>query len=773
MSEIGKVGIQWPREIPNELLYFPICSFFENNSGSCQFYIFCPTQAGKTLFEAFINRIFGKNHNMPIFIIVGFENIDNDILIMPVDTIFIDSLQNKVSFNLDRNFWKCCGGEGSDGIKNTFQYVKKLSYILEESQAGLLRFGNDVSIWDNMYSVWNWQTPANYFWKKYVEKYFKNSDKQPCFSFCLYGNSPKYIQGFIKNIPLIIKYFPTFSISLWIRSDSSNQENISMFLSKFTELGYDLDKFLIFEIQDPSHVCMMRYRIYMANHWYPSEVYSRDTDSRIGERDFQCISEFQASKKTFHIIRDHFWHKSRIMGGTCGVICGSQPFFPALFDEWASHNIVNNYATDEKFLQDSIYEKFKNNLYIHTNIVSYYDEDSHKISHEFQTKDCTDFIGNCYDENDVPQFKYWDFPIEQHTDWLIHQWGGHGGAERILLDFLSNMSLRARLLRNKNILSRITKSAVETGNLSRAKELFSEFEWIPTVDESTLRDLVVPYYNHAKKQFGITMIITTDTTRRPQDASEEIICVGNYPYGVWNLPNKERRICLPIMFYNLFESLDPRWEFDECWQNIDRIYILNLEERVDRWAATLAELASMGAPLNRIYHYKAKKAEIATKLEIYAGATKNHVDCVKNFVDSGLGCCLVLEDDFQFCSDISKNKVILAEFMKRKYNYDICMISYSKMGPIEPKDDLVFLSKQSCTTSSGYLLCRENAPKIHAVLDEGLRRMRETGDYSTYCCDRYWAKIQCHGKFLLLRNKIGFQRVVYSNITGCNNLFLD
>jgi hypothetical protein len=327
------------------------------------------------------------------------------------------------------------------------------------------------------------------------------------------------------------------------------------------------------------------------------------------------------------------------------------------------------------------------------------------------------------------------------------------------------------------MLSKLTRFTIDSGDLRRARELFAEFEWIPTVDEGTLRNLVVPFYERARKDLGasLKLIATTDTNRRPcaDDPTEEIICIGNYPYGVWNLPGESRRICLPAMFYDILESLSPVWEYDPCWERIDRIYVLNLEERVDRWVATLSELASMGAPLNRIYHYKAKKAEIATKLEIYAGATKNHVDCAKDFVESGLGVCLVLEDDLQFCSDLRRNKETLAEFFRRQYDYDICMISYSKIGPIEPKDDLVFLSRQSCTTSSGYLLCKETAAKVHGVLEEGLRKMRETGDYVTYCCDRYWAKIQCDGKFLLLRNKIGFQRVVYSNITGCNNLYLD
>jgi hypothetical protein len=51
--------------------------------------------------------------------------------------------------------------------------------------------------------------------------------------------------------------------------------------------------------------------------------------------------------------------------------------------------------------------------------------------------------------------------------------------------------------------------------------------------------------------------------------------------------------------------------------------------------------------------------------------------------------------------------------------------------------------------------------------------MLKTGDYSTFCCDRYWAKIQKDNGFFLLRDKLGYQRIIYSHITGLQNMYLD
>jgi hypothetical protein len=59
---------------------------------------------------------------------------------------------------------------------------------------------------------------------------------------------------------------------------------------------------------------------------------------------------------------------------------------------------------------------------------------------------------------------------------------------------------------------------------------------------------------------------------------------------------------------------------------------------------------------------------------------------------------------------------------------------------------------------------------VLAVTREGLERMQETGDYVTYCIDRYWSKMPT---ILCLRPKLGFQRPSYSNLTSRVVQYLD
>ena len=62
-------------------------------------------------------------------------------------------------------------------------------------------------------------------------------------------------------------------------------------------------------------------------------------------------------------------------------------------------------------------------------------------------------------------------------------------------------------------------------------------------------------------------------------------------------------------------------------------------------------------------------------------------------------------------------------------------------------DDLLSLSYQDCTTSSAYILNAENANKIQECLNTGFIEMLKGGNPHTYCCDRYWKKIQKDNKF--------------------------
>jgi hypothetical protein len=210
---------------------------------------------------------------------------------------------------------------------------------------------------------------------------------------------------------------------------------------------------------------------------------------------------------------------------------------------------------------------------------------------------------------------------------------------------------------------------------------------------------------------------------------------------------------------------------------------MTLENEFERLTETLLQLCLMNAPLNKLYIYKAIKDD--NIINIYIGVTNNHLHCLNHMQTTLLTdpitnttpninkSCLFLEDDFIFTSVIDDNKKKLKTFFNRKYDYDICFLSASKYHKREDYDDLLILSKQICTTSSGYLINYKNIEKIYNIVKEGNELLKETGDSNSYCIDRYWCKLCNDNKVFIFKNKLGFQKPSKSKITGKLNCNLD
>ena len=131
------------------------------------------------------------------------------------------------------------------------------------------------------------------------------------------------------------------------------------------------------------------------------------------------------------------------------------------------------------------------------------------------------------------------------------------------------------------------------------------------------------------------------------------------------------------------------------------------------------------------------------------------------------------ENKFYSTYSIDDNKKKLKTFFNRKYDYDICFLSASKYHKREDYDDLLILSKQICTTSSGYLINYKNVEKIYNIVKEGNELLKVTGDSNSYCIDRYWCKLCNDNKVFIFKNKLGFQKPSQSKITGAYNCNLD
>lgn len=542
------------------------------------------------------------------------------------------------------------------------------------------------------------------------------------FSFCLYGTESNYYTGLLENIKIIQEFFPDFEIYVY---------------KGICDPSWTIEGATVIETGKVGAINMFHRFLPIQS----TEIgFVRDTDSRITERDRWCIQEFLKSDKKYHVIRDHYYHISKVMGG----LFGWKQSIPTFRIDRESAE----YSEDEFFLVDTLYTSILPDLLVHTNTCAYIKEEIRPI--ELKRQNIHDFVGNVIWNNN-PKFEYFAKSIldtiqtlRSIDQFILIKW---------LTDSIDPLTISYS---DRGLFLDISYSAnYYVGDISKAQYWLSWFEFAE-ISQSNITNASFLFTRLGK------VVASFDPNRNPSE-NEVVIVYGNYPDGHLALPSSRKVFRHISLFYSMYHD---SVEYNPAWEPVDIIYILNLEERVDRYYETLLALASVGAPLHRIHHYKAKKDDTPA----YIGASQNHVDVMTHFCESSHERCLILEDDFVFIDEKKHVWASISEYFKRDVDHDICFLSISKYGERQPYDALLSKSLQACTTSSGYFLRKPTAKRVLETALEGLNIMKESGNHHEYCIDRYWSKLP---NIMFFRKKLGFQRPAYSNLTRSVVAYLD
>ncbi len=176
-------------------------------------------------------------------------------------------------------------------------------------------------------------------------------------SFSLWGNKEFYTIGAIRNADLAKDLYPDFECWFYIHKDTvpnniieqlQNKSNVKI-IFKYGDLNYCKPAMWRFEAIDEFEVEIML---------------SRDTDSRIYDREVIAVNEWLSSDKLFHIMRDHPYHSHLIMAGMFGTKKIKQvPNWKNLMININQDSNRINY--DQNFLKDYIYPHIIDNSIIH------------------------------------------------------------------------------------------------------------------------------------------------------------------------------------------------------------------------------------------------------------------------------------------------------------------------------------------------------------------------------------------------------------------------
>jgi hypothetical protein len=117
---------------------------------------------------------------------------------------------------------------------------------------------------------------------------------------------------------------------------------------------------------------------------------SRDTDSRLNLREKKAVDEWLASGQDFHIMRDHPYHKTEILGGMWGCRRGILEGIGGMMDNYKKGDF---WQVDQNFLREKIYPLVKDRSFVH---------DEFFESRPFPTpREGREYVGEAFDEKEV------------------------------------------------------------------------------------------------------------------------------------------------------------------------------------------------------------------------------------------------------------------------------------------------------------------------------------------------------------------------------------
>lgn len=210
-------------------------------------------------------------------------------------------------------------------------------------------------------------------------------------SFSLWGDNPKYTIGAVRNAQLAQTIYPGWVCRFYI--GKSVPTHIISQLKEMTNTD-------IIEMEEQGDWTSMFWRFYPASEDDVDIMLSRDTDSRLNIREKNAVDEWLHSGKGFHIMRDHPWHGTLILGGMWGVKKGIIHDIKNKIGQFVKYN---KYDVDQAFLRNEIYPLIKHDCIVHDEFFGF---EEHRRNFPSKRVDY-EFVGDVFDKDDKRDENFW------------------------------------------------------------------------------------------------------------------------------------------------------------------------------------------------------------------------------------------------------------------------------------------------------------------------------------------------------------------------------
>jgi hypothetical protein len=209
-------------------------------------------------------------------------------------------------------------------------------------------------------------------------------------AFSLWGNNPKYCIGAVKNAKLTNEIYKGWTSRFYC--GQSVPDDILKQLN-------DTENCEVVMMDEAGDWSGMFWRFLPASESNVEAMLSRDCDSRLNLREKSAVDEWMKSYYSFHIMRDHPWHGTQILGGMWGVKYPKLKRMKQMMEEYTKGDF---WQVDQNFLKQKIYSLIANDCVVHDEFFTF-----NSNARPFPLKrEGLEFVGEAFDENDTPNFEH-------------------------------------------------------------------------------------------------------------------------------------------------------------------------------------------------------------------------------------------------------------------------------------------------------------------------------------------------------------------------------
>jgi hypothetical protein len=200
-------------------------------------------------------------------------------------------------------------------------------------------------------------------------------------SISVWGSNPQYCIGAIKNAEIAKKLLPDWKCRIFV-NDSVPVE--------YQKTLYDMDNVEVAQVED-ENVFGAFWRFYSMFESDDNITISRDSDSRISEREVRVINEWLTSGKKFSIIRDHERHYDwPILAGMWGM---KGMLDDSVYNLMEKYSKQHQYTVDQVFLKDVVWSIAQKDCIVHGLKETDWMQEGRSVDN---------FIGQGYTADDIP-----------------------------------------------------------------------------------------------------------------------------------------------------------------------------------------------------------------------------------------------------------------------------------------------------------------------------------------------------------------------------------